>query len=265
MHGPEEWVEGYYSLEESERGMTMRALRNHGTEVAYWYRALTLYRRGMTGSFEYPGEKNGPADAVAAWGLQMQLLGLGVGHAKAGLDMLLMGYYSLAYAAVRHMLESFFQCVYLALFPEESPLWYGKPGALAAAEAARKTGKKQLEHEPPGCWCMSKRLGGAMPSVEPFYETVYRAWKLMCKGAHPSAEGTTQTHTADQGRFDFGATYNEELFLVGFDNGIFAVILLMRVLSGVRPQAAEWERALDSLDSRVSAWRAALAETRQAN
>jgi hypothetical protein len=97
LFGPDDVTEGYYELEELERGFSLDALRNHRDAVALWYRGLTLFRRGMIGMWEYLGEE-GPGDIMSAWGIQANALGLSVGSAKASLDLLLAGYYSMAFA-----------------------------------------------------------------------------------------------------------------------------------------------------------------------
>ncbi|HEY7030049.1 MAG TPA: hypothetical protein VH482_01915, partial [Thermomicrobiales bacterium] len=73
LYGPDDVTEGYYELERLERGFTLQALREQREVVALWYRILTLYERGMMGTWEHPNPKAGK-DAVTVWGLQSQLL-----------------------------------------------------------------------------------------------------------------------------------------------------------------------------------------------
>ena len=49
---------------------------------------------------------------------------------EGSLDLLLAGYYSLAYAAIRHMLETFVQYFYVVVQPEEATGGIGNPSAL---------------------------------------------------------------------------------------------------------------------------------------
>ena len=62
----------------------------------------------------------------------MQLLGLGVSAAKSSLDDLLAGYYSQAFGGIRHMLETFVQCLYVSFNPDETEHWYEQEGGIAA-------------------------------------------------------------------------------------------------------------------------------------
>ena len=120
--------EGYYDLEEHERNQMLVAMSEHSDAVALWYRALTQYRRAMLGDWEFTRAEPGTVE-LAAMGLQMQLLGLGVSAAKSSLDDLLAGYYSQAFGGIRHMLETSVQCLYVSFNPDESEHWYSNPGA----------------------------------------------------------------------------------------------------------------------------------------
>src|SRR5688500_13416871 len=93
LSGPPDVEEGYYDLEEHERNQMWEAMRRHADAVALWYRALTQYRRAMLGGWHFEDDQLGSVE-LAARGLRMQLLGLGVSAAKSSLDDLLAGYYS---------------------------------------------------------------------------------------------------------------------------------------------------------------------------
>jgi hypothetical protein len=119
LSGSPDIEEGHYDLEEHERNQMWVARQAHTDAVALWYRALTQYRRGLPGGWHFEDEQPGSVE-LAAVGLRMQLLGLGVSAAKSSLDDLLAGYYSQAFGGIRHMLESFAQCLYVDLNPDES-------------------------------------------------------------------------------------------------------------------------------------------------
>jgi hypothetical protein len=249
LYGPDDVTEGYYELEELERAMTLEALRKHREPVAFWYRALTLYRRGMIGEWDFSdaGEEE---TKLTVWGLQSQLLGLGVSSTKAALDMLLAGYYSVAYAAIRHMLETFVQYLYVAIAPDEAKRWYKQPGGL---EAQSRT---------PGCRFMVDEIK-QRPDLAPpdFMEKVYTAWALMSKGAHPTGEGIHQTAGDEEGRFFvIGAAYDRDFCLTGFDHGLFAIDNLLVALVGLRKQSDEWQAKWEALRPDVSHWRESTAE-----
>lgn len=212
----------------------------------------------MRGTWEFRGTE-GPGDRMTAWGMQMQLLGLGMSTAKASLDLLLAGYYSVAYSAVRHMLESLLQYHYLDIHPEESPLWYGMPGQRARETERANPQKKSKAYEPPKCKVMVDHLKRDVVPLAALYDRIYGSWRLMCKGAHPSAEGVKQTTGDDDGKHEFGATYDRELSLVGFDHGLFALSLLLQALVLLKPQTEEWQSGFDDLRQEISTWRQSMA------
>lgn len=265
MFGPDEVTEGYYELEELERNQSLNALLKHREAVFLWYRALTLYRRGMMGTWEYLGD-DGLGDNMTAWGLQMQMLGLGVGSAKATLDLLLAGYYSNAFAGIRHMVESVVQSAYLMAFPGESPLWYGKPGRRAREHAATHPNEKlpeEFEYGPPGCTKMVKRFREEFsenPQWVSTLDAMYDSWKLMSKGSHPTTEGMRQTTTDDSSFHVVGSTYVEDLCLVAFDHGLLAIDRQLGALAHLKPQTEEWTAKHAALAQDMRNWRRATKE-----
>lgn len=244
LHGPDETTEGYYQLEEIERAMAFEVLAIHREPVELWYRLLTLYYRGMKGEWDF-SDAEGDDVRLMVWGLQSQLLGLGVSSAKAALDLLLAGYYSVAFAAIRHMLETFVQYSYVAVAPMEVVHWYEQPGGLEA------------QTQPPSCSRMVNaiKLHSQLGLQAPLYDEVYASWRLMCKGAHPSGQGITQTTTCDERKLVFGATYAEELCLVGFDHGLFAVDLLLAGIIGLGRQPDSWRAQFEVARANASTWR----------
>ena len=126
LPGSPEVEEGYYDLEEHERNQMHVAMLAHEDAVALWYRALTLYRRAAL--LNWSISKDDFAELV-----QSQLLGLGVSSMKAALDMLMAGYYSLAFAVIRHMLESFVQFVYVIYESKAARQWSKPKGGFVLA------------------------------------------------------------------------------------------------------------------------------------
>src|SRR5262249_51744258 len=90
LTGPLAVEEGYYDLEEHERNQKGVAMHPHADAVALWYRALTLYRRAAL--LNWSLSAGDTAELVRA-----QLILLGVSSMKTSLDLLLSGYYSLAF------------------------------------------------------------------------------------------------------------------------------------------------------------------------
>lgn len=248
LSGPDEVTEGYYELEALEWEMTREALRQHREPVEFWYRALTLYCRGMLGEWNFTDVETDKT-RMAVCGLQSKLLGLGVSSTKAALDMLLAGYYSIAFASIRHMLETFVQYVYVGVRPEEVMLWYKNSDA---PDAQTKT---------PGCRQMVDFIKQQQDLESPaFFDRIYDAWSLMSKGTHPTGQGIYQTVGDEGGKaFVFGATYHRNSCLVGFDHGLFATMQLLTALVGLCSQDDEWKSKLTDLQNEIDAWRESLA------
>lgn len=249
LPGPPDVEEGYYDLEEHERNQMREAMSKHADAVALWYRALTQYRRAMLGTWHFEGAKPRTIE-LTAMGLQMQLLGLGVSAAKSSLDDLLAGYYSQAFAGIRHMLETFVQCLYVSFNPDESEHWYEQPGGIDA------------QVEPPGmnqmCQTIQAEPGFKFSGVPGFMDKVYNSWVLMSKGSHPSGVGIRQTDGDDETKHLIGATYRPDLCLAGLDIGLFAVAtLLPQALRMVKPEIGEWSAEWEQISNDAGAWRVA--------
>jgi hypothetical protein len=249
LPAPPEVEEGYYDLEEHERNQMQVAMDAHPDAVALWYRALTQYRRAMLGGWTFTGAEPGTIE-LAAMGLQMQLLGLGVSAAKSSLDDLLAGYYSQAFGGIRHMLETFVQCLYVSFHPDESEHWYEQEGGIAAQEdpPSMKTMCQAIQAEP------SFRLTG----VPGLMDKVYNSWQLMSKGAHPSGVGIRQTMGEGETKHLIGATYRRDLAMAGFDIGLFAVAtLLPQALRMAKPEIGPWSDEWKQVSKDAGAWRTA--------
>jgi hypothetical protein len=249
LTGPPEVEEGYYDLEEHERNQMQVAMDAYPDAVALWYRALTLYRRAMLGGWPFTGAEPGSVE-LAAMGLQMQLLGLGISAAKSSLDDLLAGYYSQAFGGIRHMLETFVQCLYVSFHPDESEHWYEQQGGIAAQE------------DPPNMKTMCQVIQAdpefRLTKVPGFMDKVYNSWQLMSKGAHPSAVGIKQTASEHETKHLIGATYRPDLALPGFDIGLFAVAtLLPQALRAAKPKIGPWSAEWERVEDDAGAWREA--------
>lgn len=246
LWGPKLVVEGYYELEKQERNQRLHVICEHDDAVAIWYRAMTLFREAVLGTWTLSGAAG--SDERACEGLQMQLLGLSVSSMKASLDALQSGYYSVAFAMIRHMLETFVQCLYARFEPDEVRHWYEQPGGINA------------QTDPPGMKEMCQKLqANTAVKGTPLHgllDDVYAQWRLMSKGSHPSGVGIRQTSTEDEVRHSIGGNYHRDLCLAGFDVGFFAVVrllplTLMLVRPEARTQAPEWEH----LHGMVVDWR----------
>jgi hypothetical protein len=135
--GPEDIIGGYYRLERLEREVGMRALVDHQAEVGIWYRLLTQQSEALARGFRFDGTE----EKRRAQGLRSQLIALSLTTSRAALDMLIAGYYSIAYAAIRHMIESWSISRFVEVWPHEATSFlYGRVWCRANAEASSHAG-----------------------------------------------------------------------------------------------------------------------------
>ena len=248
LPGGDEITEGYYELEFLERAQAAETLVDLRTPTELWYRGLVLYRRGLLGPrihwHDIP-------EHVPSLNIRIRLLTLGVTTTKAALDMLLVGYYSMAYAAIRHMFESAVQISYLGVKPEMAHRW---PGLIREMD---------LGTSPPNHIALklvNLLLPFAMNSQEAAKQLpLYKAWELMCKGAHPSMEGARQLEAEKDHQLVLGATYHPELAHLGFEKGLYAMRTLLRLLALTVEQTDEWMQGMQALKEESIQWSKSLA------
>lgn len=175
--GPPELVEGYHTLEAAERNIGAITLDQYVRAVEVWYRLLTLHNRAYLRGF--PPISGSPKERIA-WELRSELLTLGVASSKAALDLLLGGYYSPAYATIRHMIETVLVCRYVESWPNVAAAFYRADQGLP-------------QPPPPRAPTMIRDLKKRYPAEKKLFEQLYRAWKNMSDGSHPSGIGILQT------------------------------------------------------------------------
>jgi len=238
---------GYYELESQERRVSAFVITEHSIPVGIWYRGLTLYVHAFKGVWEIPDDT-----VSTVW---MELAGRGVATSKVALDTLLAGYYSAAFSAIRHMMETFIQCHYLSVKPDEVSKWAG---------ALPESGE---EPETPGCGRMIteiKQLLLNAPETDfrnvAFWDELRSRWLYMSKGPHPTRLGLDQVRpNGGDPTYHYGAIYLESLSLVGFYNGLVALRLLLLVsyTGGSVPVAnqqafEDWNRRFEEWGSTLS-------------
>lgn len=247
-------VGGYNALEEIQRAVRLESMSRHDKETQQWYRALTLYFVAQYGEWDL-SSTNTPEERFQTVGVQMDLLGLGLSSAKVAIDTLLAGYYSVAFATIRHMSETVLQCLYLDAFPERAFLWRSEltPENVKRMAAARMRDK------------LVKRAKSFQPETDrkaltEYIEAVYRSWELLSGGAHPSSSGLSQVVWPDaEGQRQVGGTYERYMILGGFDHGFFALQGLLERFGYTNRVDDEWRRRFDHWRQYVSEFRMNLA------
>lgn len=121
IFGPPDVVEGYHILEAMERNLQLEPINRHPDSVLLWYRLLTLLHPAFAEGFEVA---DGTDEEVDAFQARAEFLALGLASSKASLDLLLTGYYSPAYAVIRHMIETVLLCRYTEMTPRHAAAVY---------------------------------------------------------------------------------------------------------------------------------------------
>lgn len=249
LHGTDGETAGYYELESQERRVSAAVIRHQSIPVGIWYRGLTLYVHAVKGVWDIPN------DAVST--VWMELTGLGVATSKVALDTLLAGYYSAAFSAIRHMMETFIQCQYLSVKPDQVATWTG---------TRPESGE---EPETPSCGRMIteiKQLLLNAPETDfrnvAFWDRLRNRWLYMSKGPHPTRLGLDQVRPdGEDSTYHYGATYHESLSLVGLYNGLVALRLLLLVsYTGSSVPVANQE-AFEDWNRRFEEWESTLPDS----
>jgi hypothetical protein len=236
-------VGGYNTLEMAERRAALESMSAHQVEVRLWYRALTLYVQSQFDQWDLESDSATEGEFRTSY-VQMDLLGLGLSSAKSAIDSLMVGYYSVAFATIRHMAESVLQCYFLLAFPGKASLWYpNRSTDEVKTPSAVKMKNELVKH--------LKRMP-AMESQSTYFDAIYTSIDLMSKGSHPTGAGLVQVQsTGPEISRQFGATYDRYLTLTGFDHGLLALLGLLEILEGE-------ERMTEEVAARFHHWRAEL-------
>lgn len=231
-------VDGYCSLELGERDIALETLRQHRVECALWYRALKLLVDPLLGEWAFPTNSDEKSNLL----LRANLVCLEVSSAKASLDLLLSGYYSLCFASIRHMMEAVAQVMYLMQFPAKAHLW--EPGEKPPQMRVMINEVKK-----------ALKLKGFEAGESERFERLYDTWALMSKGSHPTGEGLVQvTATEDDPRNIIGPVYRQNLALVAFDHGLFSLEMLLYAIPTLNRADSIWTTNLSQWKVQRREW-----------
>ncbi len=251
VRGPASLTLGYYALEEASRGNASETLTHHQRESVLWYQALTLHLDAQRGRWT-PRPGDGTKDGEHARTAQIDLLALGLCSSKAALDMILVGYYSIGWAAIRHCVEIAIHCQFLEHFQSKYRLWYAQDDD---------------DKDPPRCREMvdqikKKYKNDPRPAAKAYVESLepsYKLWRLMSSGSHPTGEGLTQLQDMEApGPRFYGSNYRYDLTMVSFDSGFLALNTLLDCYYLVRQMDPSWTKMHRQWTSDLHQWRQGL-------
>jgi hypothetical protein len=224
-----EVVDGYAQLEFAERIFTKGAIKKHRNEVSVWYQGLGLFLDGIRGFWDQAQDYL----ERDAYRICHEMIALEVGNAKVALDSILAGYYSIGFAAIRHLLESVAQCLYLLEFPHTANQW---------EEDKRGPQMRTL-----------RKYYSTIDSPETnLFKDIDRAWHLMSSGSHPSGRGLLQVRMepSDPGNI-VGAYYRKDLAYIGLREGLLAMTYLLVPMEKIRPGDEPWIARKNAWGKRV--------------
>jgi hypothetical protein len=232
-----QWMEAYRALEDLELSRRLDTTREFSEACALWLRALALARPVFRGMLHWRAVS--PADEEALT-IRADLLALAAGTSKPTLDAILSGYYWMAFAQLRSLLESARRIGYLRLNPAEAVphfrLASSSPPEFNKIEAAYATGSNEDQR-------IFGLINAGFENFRPF--------------AHPSAEGIHQIYVATDPRKLFGPTYSREWADYALKWGIFANAALLREIHLLLPQSPEWVAAVNAILDGCTTWRTA--------
>jgi hypothetical protein len=240
---------GYRALHTQEAKYTEKALREVPAEVAVWYRYLSLFDRTLRREHESPFDLD--SDAHVAFWMRLSFMSAAAGTAKLALDAALAGYYSQAFALIRHLLETWLQMVYVRLNNRAAPRWFSSDGI-----------KEPQQPNPNTVINGIKRLGKKEKGLLHNVEEVERLLQRLNKGAHPSALAVTQTETDNPEFRQLAANYDYELFRETWSTGTVAIAMLLHeIASTVTADEVWWDEFASIRDDRIRCFGTEWADT----
>jgi hypothetical protein len=251
LPGNRELIAGYIFMHHQEAKYTAIALKEMPEAVATWYRYLELFNQAIRR--EHESGETGPTPAWFSWHLRIHLVATATGTAKLTLDAGLAGYYSQAFALIRHMLETWRQMVYARLFPSEADRWYTLESGRPPCEPGRNTIKKELDK-------YAKRTGDR--ELKQQLAVVTQKIENCDDGAHPSAMAVAQLKTGKPGFSQLGANYIESQSAALVSIGTFAIALLLDELQKLVALDETWSDELRDIHQQRDRWHERYAQSR---
>jgi hypothetical protein len=231
----DEVLQGYMALEREERRFTTHTLTQHREFVIVWYLHLTLFREAI-GAYR---DRVATEAVSTAHILRLQFIAAAGGTAKLALDATLAGYYTQAFALVRHLFETWVRLEFLRLNPEGADRWYmgddGTPPQPPNEGTIHRYFRRHKEY--PG-----KQL------VEQIIGTI-ESLNVM---AHPSQHTLQQTRGVRPTQITVGANYDADLCARALHEGAHAFRFVSAHLIELAEPPQSWrerfQEARDYLD-----------------
>ncbi len=237
----EDVLEGYRTLERTEKAIARRTVNEHGELVRLWCKSLAVYLDGMRGI--HPVEDADENKRFARI-VRMQFFALGMGHVKTALDGALAGNYHHAFFSIRYMAELLMQAAYVRLRSDEARRWYKQHAQPYTAdfepgfEKAFRAVTTAVAHAPDAQQRMVQLVHDIAKEMDTY-------------GAHPSQETLLQTFDQAGEHAKIGARYDRRHCIAALDRGALLTLNLLDELSDeISISGEEWATRVEAL------WRA---------
>lgn len=216
-------AEGYNNLESAERIAARQANELYSRPIKLWYESLNLYQHAM----QNRGKARKDIDPPVVR-LRLQLQAQGLASAKAALDTLMVGYYNVAFAAIRQLMDIYIQCHYLVIRPEDARFW---ATSLAGGIVAN----------PPSCRSMitdlkrfAARTGDVQFPSESSWQHLYDRWRSLESWTFAPAVEVgieSDTNVEQLSGFEGGPRHDPGLAIMGFFYGLITLDSLFTMLA----------------------------------
>lgn len=217
-------AEGYNKLESAERIVARQANELYSRPIKLWYESLNLYQHAM----QNPAEARKDIDPQVVR-LRLQLQAQGLASAKSALDTLMVGYYNVAFAAIRQLMDIYIQCHYLVIRPEDARFW-----ATSLAGGG-------IVANPPSCRSMitdlkrfAARNGDVQFPSESSWQHLYDRWRSLESWTFaPAVEigVESDTNVEQISGFEGGPRHDPGLAMMGFFYGLITLDSLFTMLA----------------------------------
>jgi hypothetical protein len=249
---PREWMEPYHLWELEERQARISANLEHTPALTLWLRVVRLFRLALIKTFELDPDITTAEKADVR--LRLDILTMAGISSKCVLDLLAAGYYTQAFGLIRHLIESWFQLLFLRYAPSDEA-WRWLPNNLVPDEVLGQDGFPRKRKVPEYPEIRRLITDNGTDRDKKALSKFVRGFGTMSSHSHPSMEGLSQLFFPDfYGPRVMGPSYSEVHFKLGFKWGMAASLKCIEELSYFDPEREEWWAEYIELSSLFGGW-----------
>lgn len=204
------------------------------------YRYVTLFDGMLRGDLECSDDTQ---TQLISCQLRLRLAVTAVSSTKVSFDLALAGYYSQAFAILRHMLETWQVMAYLRVCPESWRLWYPSPNGNPPNPPDQQTMANRL-----------RRPGVGFPEIRTNALEVERLVRGCHAGAHPSILAMSQPETGVNSQMQLGGNFNRRYLRDWYSVATAASALLVHEIEFTVARDQWYKREFEELALARNAW-----------